>query len=986
MEFYLNKLKSDEDLKELFIEKWNWESPRISELFFNFTSEENEKIEESSILAEKLGYKILFFKLKNIPEPFKKLKTIERRIMTSESVRKHIENAIFIFSFDNFNCLDFVKTEKSGPNIKIKRFSISPENRDKLRTPSEQLESLNLSSIELSSSLTKDRIDQAFSVDLVTKKFYQDYIKVFYKIRDLLDKQKIQKTEEKDKKLRDFIHQILNRLMFLYFVQRRKLFGGDKSFLVNFWDTYKNKNMGKNQFHQKWLDVLFFEALAKPRRLYRDQKYLNHFNKILKEVPYLNGGLFEKTELDEIGWQIPDELFDDIFEFFESYNFTVEESTRLDIEIAIDPEMLGNIYEHLVNVEEQQEQAKAGIFYTQETEIELMFNRSLVEFLFNKTKILKNKIYQLIFKEEDNEIKCPFNNTEAEKILNGLEDILILDPACGSGHYLVVANRILYELKEILWQKLNKPHLNKYEEKKKIIERNIYGNDIKKWAIEIAKLRLWLDLFVDADIERLNNQYEPLLPNLGFKIRSGDSLVQRIGKSLAPLRRIQSLMGNRRNDLKNIIQKKKDVYNSGNAEDYKRTLGLEKNLLLNVINEEMLLEMYKKIQNINAQIHSARYTLFGKTEEKQKNLFEKQLEREKEALKNEYKLILDDKIQIQKEKEAPMIWDLAFAEVFAMKKGFDIVIANPPYVRQEQIEDLSGFYQRKEYKDKLLEQLQKDYSYDFQGVLKEKGEKLINLGKRSDLYVYFYLKGLKLLNENGIFCYISSNSWLDVGYGAEMQEILLKRVPIMAIYDNQVKRSFAHADINTIIAIKKSPKLKDWEEEVQNNQVSFVTFKKPFDEILYSDIFIDLEQDKDLKELPEGKRRENEIYRLHKVKQSDLYEFGKDKESQTYTGNKWGGKYLRAPDIYWTILEKGGLSRSVDYERERESKTRSARDNRRDSSRLYDRGKRILLSGRYHEQPKLVRLGDIADVRFGIKTGANEFFYLEDVTDRVEEG
>jgi hypothetical protein len=288
-----------------------------------------------------------------------------------------------------------------------------------------------------------------------------------------------------------------------------------------------------------------------------------------------------------------------------------------------------------------------------------------------------------------------------------------------------------------------------------------------------------------------------------------------------------------------------------------------------------------------------------------------------------------------------MIWDLAFAEVFQMKKGFDIVIANPPYVRQERIEDLSGFYNRNEYKEKLIEQIRLDWSYGYEGEPKLHPIPQ-KFDKKCDLYVYFYLKGLKLLNPDGVLCYISSNSWLDVGFGRILQEVLVKRCPIVAIYDNQVKRSFKHADVNTIIALIKAPKERDFDEEVKNNKVRFVMFKKPFEEIMFSEIFIDLEKDYNLKEFQEGKRRENEKYRLHILNQKDLWEFGKDEKTAQYIGNKWGGKYLRAPEIYWKILEKG--------------------------------------------KGKLVKLGDIAEVRFGIKTGANEFFYVEDVTDKIEDG
>jgi hypothetical protein len=127
-----------------------------------------------------------------------------------------------------------------------------------------------------------------------------------------------------------------------------------------------------------------------------------------------------------------------------------------------------------------------------------------------------------------------------------------------------------------------------------------------------------------------------------------------------------------------------------------------------------------------------------------------------------------------------------------------------------------------------------------------------------------------------------------------LQEVLIKRCPIVAIYDNQVKRSFKHADVNTIIALIKAPKERDFDEEVKNNEVRFVMFKKPFEEIMFSEIFIDLEKDYDLKEFQEGKRRENEIYRLHIVNQKDLWEFGRDEKTGQYIGNKWGGKISKS--------------------------------------------------------------------------------------------
>lgn len=935
--FWLAGIKSTDYLKEKFIGEWNWENCRLSRYSFDLSDEIKNNVGDVISIAEKLDSKILHFNITNLEQPERQLKSIERKILLSPDIKPIIDNNIFIFSYNNFEYLDFVNAEKVGANVKIKRFSITPENRNKLRTPTEQLNKLNLAGNITDTYWVRKQIDEAFSVEAVTEKFYDGYLDIFNKIKKSLLKQEVS-VEEKDRQLRDFIHQILNRIMFLYFVQKRGCFVNNKNFLADFWGKYKTIKKDCDKFHKKWLEVLFFESLCKPSYLYSEKTYLGEINQILRNAPYLNGGLFEKNDLDDTGWIIEDKYFDEIFEFFESYNFTVEESTPFDIDIAINPEMLGNVYEHLVNTEEQEEQAKGGIFYTPKIEIELMVRRSLVEYLYNKLKINKEKLYLFIFKETGQEITHSFTNSEAESVLKELDEILILDPACGSGHYLVVTTQILYELKQLLWQCLGSEHLDKYEEKKQIIERNIYGNDIKEWAVEIAKLRLWLDLFVDADIVRLQSQHDPLLPNLNFKIRCGDSLVQRIGNKIVPLRRIGGLLMVKSDDLKHLIQRKSYVYESGGSQDYQDTLYLEKKLLLNALNDYEI-KTQKAIKEKNVQLKQIQLGLLGESiEERKTSLFEEQVKVEIEELKLALIQIREYKEELLKLKEPPMIWDLAFAEVFAMKNGFDVVIANPPYVRQEKIEDLSGFYSKFEYKEKLIEQTKLDWTINYEGK-QVKSPITERFDKKCDLYVYFYLKGLKLLNENGVMCYISSNSWLDVGYGAMLQEILLKSIPIIAVYDNQVKRSFAHADVNTIIAILKAPTIKNSDYVMPvNNDVRFVMFKKQFEEILYSDILLELENNDRLIAYPEGKRREGDSYRLHLINQNDLHNYGKSKHN-VYEGNKWGGKYLRAPEIYWKIMEKG--------------------------------------------KDKLVRLGDIAEVRRGFTTGANEFFYVEDMTDKI---
>jgi hypothetical protein len=231
-------------------------------------------------------------------------------------------------------------------------------------------------------------------------------------------------------------------------------------------------------------------------------------------------------------------------------------------------------------------------------------------------------------------------------------------------------------------------------------------------------------------------------------------------------------------------------------------------------------------------------------------------------------------------------WRIAFAEVFAEKQGFDIVLANPPYVRQELIPQA--------YKQLLLSL----YPDAAEG--------------RSDLYVYFYARALQLLRPNGIHVFICSNSWLDVAYGGKLQKHLLENAHILAIYESALERQFTSAAINTIISFLRKGRPDDAAE------TRFIRLLDAFE-----------------KSVTDPSRQ-----RIVVKTRAELWREGSD-ESGRYVGNKWGGKYLRAPDIFFTILEKG--------------------------------------------KGKLVPLGEIAEVRFGIKTGANEFFYLQPVEMSVKD-
>ena len=343
-------------------------------------------------------------------------------------------------------------------------------------------------------------------------------------------------------------------------------------------------------------------------------------------------------------------------------------------------------------------------------------------------------------------------------------------------------------------------------------------------------------------------------------------------------------------------------------------------------------------------LFGAELNIEAKSIQKEKKDLQEIEERIKECEDEITKLKNVKKILHEPDKK-PFVWDIDFAEVFSDKGGFDIVIGNPPYVRQEKIAPPNKLKEeitledRQEYKQKLINSVSNRFPV------------VTTWDKKSDLYIYFYYHGISLLNVSGVFCFITSNSWLDVGYGKGLQEFLLRYSHVIVIYDNQAKRSFEHADVNTIIALlgapqfKKEKSLLDYGVEYNGNgkatyhgfnlTARFVMFKKPFEEVINTPNLILIEKaDKILK---------TDEFRVYPINQEDLLEDGWEYPEEfdgkrftagNYEGNKWGGKYLRAPDIFYTILEKG--------------------------------------------KGKLVKLGDIARVRFGIKTGANDFFYLDE--------
>jgi hypothetical protein len=809
----------------------------------------------------------------------------------------------------------------------------------------------------------------AFDVQAVTDAFFRDYERVF----DILQHQLYQQTNDKVW-AHDYALQVLNRLMFLYFIQRkttpdgRYWLGDDRRFIKGFWEAYRASGE-KNSFFKRWLSVLFFEAF---NNKFSPKPYLPQaLNDALRLAPYLNGGLFTRNELDEkYSIELPDSIFEMLFDqfegmtpgFFERYNFTISENTPLDQEVAVDPEMIGKVYETLVNIafeglEGEDRRGRAGIFYTPRVEIDLMCRLSLVDWLANHLgEEHKPLLYDAVFAYDPEEKRRADEALSSRNLWPTLNALLrsctVCDPACGSGSFLVGMLLVLDDLQARANEQLGIEE-TPYERRRRIIGEQLYGVDVMEWAVHVAELRLWLQLVVETDLKPAQLKFHrPLLPNLSFKVRPGDSLVQELGGiSFALHHKHLDIPSTLKGKLTRLKAEKLKFYRADpdDPSQYRseHELKLAEVQLFREILETKAHTLHNQIVILNRRIEhpSQLHTLEGIEIE------DRQLERNVQAWKaqrDELQEQLDRLHQalatLQNAHDVPFIWDVAFVEIFeGDKRGFDIVLGNPPYVRQEMIappllreEDFSPEQWRKkkaEHKAKLQHSACELWPRFFKNRKPD--------GK-SDLYVYFYLHGLSLLNEKGSFCFITSNSWLDVGYGADLQEFLLKHSHVKLILDNEVKRSFAQADVNTVIVLLAPP--DDHREDGLSKTARFVMFKKPFEELAHAEVFKAIEAVTERQSTPD--------YRVTARPQRELLEEGleseTDEESPTpqkrkshgpliktarYIGNKWGGKYLRAPDIFFTILEKG--------------------------------------------KGKLVRLGDIAEVRRGFTTGANEFFYLE---------
>ncbi|MGC8651575.1 MAG: Eco57I restriction-modification methylase domain-containing protein, partial [Minisyncoccia bacterium] len=519
---------------------------------------------------------------------------------------------------------------------------------------------------------TLEDLEKAFDVEVVTKEFFEKYRDLFIRTKLELDKivnrdKKVKEEfERKNINTVDFAKKLLGQIVFLYFLQKKGWFGvergkpwgeGPKDFIRRLF----NKEFGDyKSFYNDILEPLFYEALRIDRSA--DDHYYSRFN---CKIPFLNGGLFDP--INNFDWVnvdilLPNELFsnsnrtkegdigDGILDDFHRYNFTVNEEEPLEKEVALDPELLGKIYEKLNAIrpdnfdeyvkvlksgkkgEETKFNKEYGVYYTPREIVHYMCQESLINYLETELsgKVKREDIEEFIKyadlileyertalekkdkieKGEQKETKYEHKMSEsiiknAEEIDRLLADIKVCDPAIGSGAFPIGMMHEIVKLRSLLSIYL-KRKLNTYEPKRHCIENSLYGVDIDLGAVEICKLRFWLSLIVDEE-----NFYNiKPLPNLDYKVVCGNSL-----------------------------------------------LGVEKDLFNNAA--------------------------FNKLEKLKPSYFNETNPVKKQELKREIDKLIFEITNGHKEFD----FEVYFSEVFHQKGGFDIVIANPPYVSTKGVKE-----------------------------------------------------------------------------------------------------------------------------------------------------------------------------------------------------------------------------------------------------------------------------------------------------------
>lgn len=472
-------------------------------------------------------------------------------------LRQHrIRNALFAFYTDDeawqlsllTSTLEIKDGKVVGKMSNPRRHSYLLGPKAKTKTPRRFL-------IERGRVANLEELKERFSVEVVNKNFYNAIATQFVKLvggeRGEGRARKIYAPQLKlpeEKEAAEFAVRLIGRIIFCWFLKEKRS-DAELNLMPESLMSVSAVRRHPDYYHNV-LEPVFFGCLNTKF----EQREEAHRRAPFSQVPYLNGGLFNPQANDfyhnSPQVEITDEWFVELFEILSQYNFTVDENTNLDVDLSIDPEMLGRIFENLlaeINPETGESARKAtGSFYTPREIVAYMVSRVISEFLEREAGIAKGKLARLTSYEQDQDIKL----TDAERlaIVEALARLKVLDPACGSGAFPIgVLQTVFYILQQVdpdgcRWYEIQKKRRfadgviedlqAKFEDgnydyirKLGIIQQSIFGVDIQPIATEIAKLRCFLTLMIEEKVDdtKPNRGIHPL-PNLDFKFVTANAL------------------------------------------------------------------------------------------------------------------------------------------------------------------------------------------------------------------------------------------------------------------------------------------------------------------------------------------------------------------------------------------------------------------------------------------------------------------------------
>jgi len=736
--------------------------------------------ESLRIIGDAAGFPVIFFQKakKEKGDIDRQLFRLERELI-KKLPAEYQDTCVLIAASPDYSRLHFINPKRLDKKLILRRYIVGLDQN--MRTAGDRLSYLRLQDVSRW-DVVQERVEKAFDVEEVTKEFFKVFADLYHKVAD--DIASVKGLEDKAGKLAQLL---LDRMIFLYFIQKKGWLNQDKNYLYDRFETcWDNDPKGCNYYS----DFLFplFLSLADA-----DLKPLDGAH-----VPFLNGGLFEdESKQDQIELlakarlNVRNKTFREVFDrLLEKFNFTVTEHTPYDIEVAIDPEMLGKIFESLILQLEKDPDKDlrklTGSYYTPRPIVHFMCQEALKEYLVSQlagddskqAEKYREKIDTLmdmptayqIDEETESTLSELFTKPEAKLIRQAVLDCRVCDPAVGSGAFPIgmlhemigVISRIDLVLKG---KKALSRRNHDYDLKKQIIENCIYGVDIQEQAVRLCELRLWLSLIVDYEIDKSIPfdkaiRQVPSLPNLSYRIVQGDSLLERLFGHVIQLDKLAEDAATKQ--LIESIQADKSAYFREGKTKEKRRLEL-KILTKQADLAERLIEAKKDSMTtyqtnifgddgMSAKDRKAKAEYDFQLQELDKlklNVSKAKSEIKKlsgsRTSKSSATISLVRKKYFQNQDSPTFIWRVDFAEVFSINDGFDIVIGNPPY----------GI----------------DFSSEEKSFLKSKYSDISERLRNS--FLYFTGLGFNLLKPGACLSYIMPNEFLFQIYMSKARRFFL---------------------------------------------------------------------------------------------------------------------------------------------------------------------------------------------------------------------